>query len=411
MRAYLQSSLPLAFQTLREHKLRSFLTVLGIIIGTSTVIAVSAIVVGFDSTITNIVRQFGGNTAMVFKFQFGFRLDNLTKEERTRKPLTLEDARAIAERCPSVEYVSPYLFPSWNMPHRIKYKGDDLYNIEMGGTEPGYAAGGTVMKMGRFFSDVENLHHMPVAVVGEDIQRSWFPVIDPIGKWVEVDGHSVQIVGVMQRPSASFANQEDRRVLLPYFTMRKMFPNAREHMLVVMAYPGRLPQAIDEMRTVLRIQRRVSFDKPDNFYINTAEQMIADFHRITSMVALVTVVLSSIGLLVGGIGVMNIMLVSVTERTREIGVRKAIGARRSDITLQFLIEAVTLTVIGGALGILFGWAIAVTVRLVFPALPTLVPLWAVALGVIVSAAVGLFFGIWPASKAARLDPVVALRYE
>jgi len=411
MKAYLQSSLPLAFQTLREHKLRSFLTVLGIIIGTSTVIAVSAIIVGVDSKITGIVREFGGNTAMVFKFRFGFRFGNLTKEERTRKPLTLEDAHAIAERCPAVQHASPYLLAPWNMIHRAKYKGDDMYNLDIGGTETGYASGGTVMKLGRFFSDPENQHHMPVVVVGEDIQRAWFPNADPLGKWIDVDGHQFEIVGVMQRPSASFANQEDHRILLPYYTMRKMFPNAQEHMIVVIAEPGKLPQAIDEVRAVLRIRRHVAFDKPDNFAVNTAEQMIEDFHKITAMVALITVVLSSIGLLVGGIGVMNIMLVSVTERTREIGVRKAIGARRGDITMQFLTEAVTLTVVGGALGIFFGWAIAIAVRLVFPSLPTLVPLWAVALGVIVSAAVGLFFGIWPASKAARLDPVVALRYE
>jgi len=411
MKAYLQSSLPMALQTLREHKLRSFLTVLGIIIGTSTVIAVSAIIVGFDSTITGMVREFGGNTAMVFKFRFGFRFSNLSKEERTRKPLTFNDARAISERCPTVEHVSPYLLAPWNMIHRAKYKGDDIYQIEIGGTEPGYASGGTVMKMGRFFSEVENQHRMPVVVVGEDIQRSWFPHADPIDKWIEVDGHSFQIVGVMQRPSSSFANQEDRRVLLPYFTMRKMFPNAQEHMLVVIAKEGLLAQAIDEVRTVLRIQRRAGFHQPDSFYINTAEQMIADFRRITSMVAIVTVVLSSIGLLVGGIGVMNIMLVSVTERTREIGIRKAVGARRGDITMQFLTEAVVLTVAGGALGMLLGWALSTTVRLIFPFLPTVVPLWAVGAGFAVSAAVGLFFGIWPASKAARLDPVVALRYE
>ncbi len=411
MRAYLQSALPMALQTLREHKLRSFLTVLGIIIGTSTVIAVSAIIVGFDATITSRVREFGGNTAMVFKFQFGFRTGNLTKEERTRKPLTLENARAIAERCPTVEHVSPYLLAPWNMIHRAKYKGDDIYQLDIGGTETGYAYSGTVMKMGRFFSDIENQHRMPVVVVGEDIQRAWFPSVDPIGKWIEVDGHSFQIVGVMQRPSASFANQEDRRILLPYYTMRKMFPNAQEHLLIVIARQGQLAQAIDEVRTVLRIDRRVPYDKPDNFYINTAEQMIADFRRITSMVALVTVVLSSIGLLVGGIGVMNIMLVSVTERTREIGIRKAIGARRGDITMQFLTEAVALTVAGGVLGMIFGWLISTAVRIVFPFLPTVVPAWAVALGFVVSAAVGLFFGIWPASKAARLDPVVALRYE
>ncbi len=411
MRDHFQAAVPMALQTVREHKLRSFLTVLGIIIGTSTVIAVSAIIVGFDSTITGMVRQFGVNTAMVFRFQFGFRTSDLSADERTRKPMSLEDARAIAERCPSVQAVSPYLIAPWTVMHRIKYKGDDIWRIELGGTEPAFAAGGTVMKMGRFLSDVENHHRMPVVVIGEDIQRAWFPHVDPIGKWVEVDGHSFEIVGVLQRPSASFANQEDRRVLVPYFTMRKMFPNAREHMITVAAYPGRLPQAIDEIRAVLRIHRKVKANKPDDFYISTAEQMIDDFRQITNMVAVVTVGLSSIGLLVGGIGVMNIMLVSVTERTREIGVRKAIGARRSDITVQFLTEAVVLTVVGGGLGILFGWAISTAVRLLFPFLPTVVPLWAVALGLVVSAAVGLFFGIWPASKAARLDPVVALRYE
>jgi putative ABC transport system permease protein len=162
---------------------------------------------------------------------------------------------------------------------------------------------------------------------------------------------------------------------------------------------------------VLRIQRHVPPNKPDDFSISTSEQMVEQFHSITAMVALVMVVLSSIGLLVGGIGVMNIMLVSVTERTREIGIRKAIGARRSDIVLQFLTEAVVLTGLGGLIGMTFGWIISLLCRLVFPALPTAVPLWAAVLGVVVSVAIGLFFGIWPANKAARLDPVVALRYE
>ena len=201
------------------------------------------------------------------------------------------------------------------------------------------------------------------------------------------------------------------RILFPYFSMRKMFPNAREHMLVVMAQPGMLAKAQDEVRTVLRLERRVKPGEPDNFSISTAEQMIEDFHRITSTVALVMVILSSIGLLVGGIGVMNIMLVSVTERTREIGVRKAIGARRGDIVVQFLTEAVVLTVLGGLFGMLLGWTISRAVGLIFPSLPTAVPLWAVVSGVMVSVGVGLFFGIWPATRAARLDPVEALRYE
>ena len=172
-----------------------------------------------------------------------------------------------------------------------------------------------------------------------------------------------------------------------------------------------LDQAQDEVRAVLRLERRVPFNAPDNFSISTSEQMIEQFRQVTGTVALVMVVLSSIGLLVGGIGVMNIMLVSVTERTREIGIRKAVGARRSDIIVQFLTEAVVLTVLGGIIGLIIGWLISLAAGLIFPNLPTAVPLWAAVTGVMVSVGVGLFFGIWPASRAARLDPVEALRYE
>jgi putative ABC transport system permease protein len=297
------------------------------------------------------------------------------------------------------------------MINRARYKGNDIFNIDIGGTEEGYAAGGTVMRFGRFFTDTESLHHMPVTVIGEDLQKALFPNIDPVGKWIEVNGHHFEIIGVMERPAASFPGQEDLRVLLPYFTMHKLFPNNKENMIIVVARPGMLAQAEDEIRAVMRIERRVPNNAPDNFTISSSEQLIEDFHKVTAMVALVIVVLSSIGLLVGGIGVMNIMLVSVTERTREIGIRKAIGARRSDIVVQFLTEAVVLTGLGGALGMFFGWLVSLAARLVFPSLPTAVPAWAAVLGIAVSVGVGLFFGIWPATRAARLDPVVALRYE
>jgi putative ABC transport system permease protein len=286
-----------------------------------------------------------------------------------------------------------------------------MYDIDMGGTEEGYAANGTVMKFGRFISDVDNRHHLPVCVVGEDIGKAWFPGIDPSGKWIEVDGHQLEIVGVMERPAASFPGEEDRRVLIPYFTMKKMYPSAKENMLVVTAQEGKMAQAQDELYGILRQERRLKEGEKDNFAITTAEQMVEDFRKMMSVTAIVMVVLSSIGLLVGGVGVMNIMLVSVTERTKEIGVRKAIGARRMNIIAQFLTEAVVLTGLGGLLGMLLGWLLSLAARLVFPDVPTTVPLWAAVMGVSVSVGVGLFFGIWPAAKAARLDPVEALRYE
>jgi putative ABC transport system permease protein len=397
----------LALATTREHKMRSFLTVLGVIIGTGAVIGVGSIIAGLDTAITNILKSFGPETMIVLK---GRAMGHWTPEEVRRKPLTRENAIALTERCPSVEHASPYLFPDRGI-HKARYKGNDMYQLELGGTEEGYAAGGTTMLHGRFFTDMESQHRMPVVVVGESIGKSWFANEDPIGKWIEVDGRSVQIVGVMDKPAASMPGQEDRRVLFPYYTMRKMFPNAKEHMLVVFAKPGMLSRAQDEVRAILRLERRVPAGQPDSFSISTAEQMIEEFHRVTGTVALVMAILSSIGLLVGGIGVMNIMLVSVTERTREIGIRKAIGARRGDIVVQFLTEAVVLTVLGGLIGMLIGWIISQAVHLIFPNLPTAVPMWAVVSGVLVSVGVGLFFGIWPATRAARLDPVEALRYE
>ncbi len=404
----LASGVALALATVREHKMRSFLTVLGVIIGTGAVIGVGSIIAGLDGAITKILRSFGPNTIVVTRGS-GFVPRNL--EEMKRKVLTREDAEEIEERCPSVEHVSAYLFPNFDQIHKARYKGNDNYKIQIGGTEEGYAAGGTVMLQGRFFTDMESRHHMPVVVVGEDIGKSWFQGQNAVGKWIEVDGHTVEIIGVMERPAASFPGQDDDRILFPYFTMRKLYPNAKENMLIVIAYDGMLSKAEDEVRAVLRTQRKVPNDKPDNFWMSTAQQMIEDFHRVTGTVALVMVILSSIGLLVGGIGVMNIMLVSVTERTREIGIRKAVGARKADIIVQFLTEAVVLTGIGGVIGLFLGWCVSLLVGLIFSSLPTAVPLWAAVSGIMVSVGVGLFFGIWPAGRAANLDPVVALRYE
>ncbi len=409
------SDIGLALHTIREHKLRAFLTVLGVIIGVGTIIGVGSILTGLDGAITGILRSFGPNTAIVFKMRLGPSFGNLTAEERIRKPLRFADAVAVAERCPSVERVSPFLFSPGMLGQGIdkaRYKGNDLFSIQLSGTDESYAEGGQAeLKAGRFFTDAENQHHMPVAVIGEDVEKALFASEGALGKRIEVNGHEFEVMGVMHRPSSSLPGQNDTRILVPYFSMQKMFPNARENMLVVVAKEGKLPIAIDELRAVLRIQRHVALDKPDNFDISTSEQMVEQFRSITAVTALVMVVLSSIGLLVGGVGVMNIMLVSVTERTREIGIRKAIGARRIDIVVQFLTEAVVLTGIGGVLGLTLGWLVSQGAHMAFPALPTTVPLWAAITGIAVSVSIGLFFGIWPANKAARLDPVDALRYE
>jgi len=401
----------LALQTIRAHKMRALLTVLGVVMGTGTIIGVGAILTGFDATITGILRSFGPNSIIVFKFPVGPRTRDLTGEERTRKDLTYANAVDIRNKCDACDQVSPMLIIDANA-KSAKYKGNETYGLNLLGVEESYAEEGQVdMNQGRFLTDEENRRRAPVAVIGADLAKSLYANVDPIGKPILVDGHEFQIIGTMNRPAASFFGQDDVRVVVPFFTLKKSYTTNKDMAIVVNAKENRMTQALDQVRVILRVARRVPYTKPDNFAMSTAERMVSDFRQITSMVAIVMVVLSSVGLLVGGIGVMNIMLVSVTERTKEIGVRKAIGARKVDIILQFLLEAVVLTGLGGLAGILFGWTVSLVSRLVFTSLQTSVPLWAALLGIVVSAGTGLFFGIWPASKAARLDPVEALRYE
>jgi putative ABC transport system permease protein len=411
----LLSVIGLSFATLRENKMRSFLTVLGVIIGTGAIIGVGSILAGLDNSVASLIRTVGANTALVFKMRMGPAFGGRTPEEIMRKPLTYEDALAIEERCPSVEHVSPYLMiinfrgPSLD---NARYKGNSAYAVQVAGTDEFYVTSGQAeIREGRFFSAPENEHRLPVVVLGEDVYGSLFGVEPAVGKTILVDGRPLEVVGVLKRPATSLPGQTDNRVVLPYFTMRKLFPQATENLLFVLPKDGKLAAAIDELTAVLRQRRHVAPSAPDNFAVSTADQLIGQFRQLVAVTGIVMVVLSSVGLLVGGIGVMNIMLVSVTERTREIGVRKAIGARRRDIIRQFLTEAIVLTSSGGLIGMFFGWMVSIAAGLLFPNLPTLVPAWSVIAGVAVSVGIGLFFGIWPASKAAKLDPVEALRYE
>lgn len=401
----------LALQTIGAHKMRALLTVLGIVIGTGTIIGVGAILTGFDKSIENAIDALGPNSILIFKFPFAFRMSQLTGEERTRKPLTYENVIDIRQRCTACERASPVL-PNLGQTIDARFKGNAVYGVNLSGVQEDYATGGQVdIRTGRFFTEEEDRRRAQVAVIGADLDKGLFANEDAVGKEIVVDGHPLQVIGTMNPPASIVFGQADNRVIVPYFTMQSLYPSMKENFVVVAARAGELREAEDQVRVILRIDRHVPYTKPDNFAMSTAEQMVGDFRQITSMVAIVMIVLSSIGLLVGGIGVMNIMLVSVTERTKEIGVRKAIGATRSDIILQFLLEAIVLTALGGVAGIVFGWIVAAISRFMFPTLPTTVPLWAAVLGIIVSAGTGLFFGIWPASKAARLDPVEALRFE
>ncbi len=418
MRIHVGENVRMALVTIREHKMRSFLTVLGVVIAVTTIIAVASILVGLDRDARDFLNDFGPDTLWVFKFDPGIHVGRLSEEERMRKPLTLEDALAIKEQCPAVKAMTADVFPRVTdfRPQLVgaRYRNKEVFNIQYNGTLPAAEQVYTQrLYRGRFFTEAEDLHRADVAVIGYDLSDALFANEDPIEKSILVGGVSFRVVGVLERHKGQFFKESsaDKSVQVPYRTYRKHNPADDEHFLGVLAYPGQKAAAEDEVRALLRRRRNVPHNKPDNFGISSAAQVAREFRQITGSLALLIAVISSIGLLVGGVGVMNIMLMSVTQRTREIGVRKAIGARRRDVTWQFLTEAMTLTGVGGVIGVLIGCGISLLINALLPKLPSAVPMWAVVLGVALSMSVGLFFGMYPAMKAARLDPVEALRYE
>jgi len=418
MRFELSENTLLALDSLRQHKMRSLLTVLGVVIGIMAIVAVASIMVGLDRDIRGFLDQYGTDTLFVFRWDFGFR-GRLTAEERARKPLTYEDAMAMREDCPDVKDVTVEISPRLEPGQPItqipaRYKGNEVYGIQFTGTIPSYEwVYNARPEKGRFFTDIEDLHRMDVAVIGHDLADGLFHEEDPLGKFIRVGGAAYQVVGVLEKRKGQFFKDEsaDKVVVVPYRTYRKYNPQDNEHFIGAQAYPGRKSQAEDEIVGLMRRRRNVALDKPNNFAISSSEEIANQFRQITGAIAIAVVVISSIGLLVGGVGVMNIMLMSVTERTREIGVRKAIGARRRDIISQFLTEAITLTGTGGIIGVSLGAGISFLINRLLPSLPSAVPMWSVVSAVAGSMGVGLFFGMYPAMKAARLDPVEALRYE
>jgi putative ABC transport system permease protein len=406
-------SVRLALDTLRQHKLRSFLTVLGVVMGVGVLMLVAALISGFDASVVEAITRFGADTVSINRFRQGPRFGGRRpREERMRKPLTLEDGLALTECCSSVQQVTVWI-TQWEQIHRARYQGNEVSLVDLRGALPNYpfVLANTNMVEGRFFTGAENAHRESVVVLGQDTATALFGQLPATGKEILLDGQAYRVIGVLTRPEGSFGpNNEDRRVLLPYQTFKKAYPSSYENAYRLQAKAGQVDAAVDQAREFLRRRRNVPYSEPDTFSIMTATQQIEEFHNIVGMVAVAMVVLSSIGLLIGGVGVMNIMLVSVTERTREIGVRKAVGARRSDIAWQFLAEAMALTGAGGLVGVLLIEGLVLLIRRA-TSINAAVPVWAVVAGLSVSLGVGLVFGVWPAVKASRLDPVEALRYE
>jgi putative ABC transport system permease protein len=405
-------NLRMAVDTLLAHKFRSFLTILGIVVGVSVVIIIGSLLSGVKAGLVAQIEDLGANNILAFHINITEMGGRASREERMRKPLTVEDAAAIKEQCPSVQDVCWIGMP-WSTRISIKYKDNTVRGGDFNGVSINYQDVYNLrIENGRFFTETEEEHKSPVTVLGPDTAKSLFGDSDPIGKQILIQDHPFMVLGVTEKSRlGSMISQADNYVYIPYGTFHKMMPWEKYHMLIVQARSGLRSQAMDEAESLLRRRRGVKPSEANNFSLTTADTIVKQLDQVTSMIGLIIISISSVGLLVGGIGVMNIMLVSVTERTREIGVRKALGATKRDIVQQFLFEAMTLTGLGGVFGIILAIAVSFIVIAFLPSLPAKIPLWAVFTGLTVSVAIGLIFGVWPARKAARLDPIESLRYE
>ncbi len=407
----------MAIATLRSNKLRSFLTIIGVVVGVITVMLISSIISGIDMAVKKEVEQFGTRSIFLYKMDIGIRHSAPTREERMRKPLTIADAEAI-RNLPTIEVSVPFLDISNNFFGQkllvTGKNGKTSSAVQLNGTLPDVEKSTTeTLLEGRWFTESENESKADVCLIGAAVVENYFPFGSPVGQTLEIGGREFRVIGTLEKKEQLFGggggnNDQSNTIYMPIGAALRLKPYADDLFILAVAREGFLAEAKDQVQDLLRIRRDVKYGEPNNFAMETAASLVEQFQSITAGVALAMVVISSVGLMIGGIGVMNIMLVSVTERTREIGIRKAIGAKQSDILLQFLIEAATLTGFGGLVGLLIGWALTFLIALVFP---SYVPLWAPVAGFFASVGIGIIFGLFPAWKAARLDPIESLRYE
>jgi putative ABC transport system permease protein len=409
MRAFLDN-LWLAIGTFLGNPLRSLLTLLGIVIGVTTVITMMALIEGLRLKVNKDLSMLGANTFLVAKFPSGFNRGNWQKYSK-RKPLTMEDSRAILEFCPSVSAVG--VSDDQGGQKIATASAETRPSVLVMGSSASYIdTSGMNIASGRFFGDTEDVDGRHVAVVGLDVADALFPGRSPLGNEIRIKGRPFTVIGVLQRRGSFLGMVSmDNNVIIPLRTFQQLFGKSRSLDLNVQASDATLVQkAQDEVTTLMRRRREVPALAPNDFEVQTNESMTATFNDLSKVITIAGFGVCLLSLVVGGIGILNIMLVSVTERTKEIGIRKALGARKRRILGQFATEAVLLALVGGAIGVALGFGLSFLGRWML-GFTTMVPMWAVALSLAMSSGVGLIFGIYPAARAAKLDPVEAMRSE
>jgi putative ABC transport system permease protein len=408
----IKESAYMALDTVRANKLRSMLTILGVSVGVITVVFMVSIIQGLNKSFAAQIESLGSNTIWATKFDPSIGHQQ-TDEEIHRKELTVADADAIRREAPSIISVSPFYRKIAETVRHADKQSDTP--ILLGVTPYHEFTLSSYADYGRYVTELDVEQRANVCVLGRDVVHSLFPFEDPLGKDVKIAGRPFQVVGVMEPLGSILGQSRDNSIFIPISTFQKYYPEMTfpETIFVIIVRPisrAYVKSGIDEMTDILRRRRQLPQGAPDNFGISSQDALLDIYNQLTGATYLVLTAISGVALMIGGIGVMNIMLVSVTERTKEIGLRKAVGATRSNILWQFLIEAVVLTGIGGLLGLAVGELASILMNKYSP-LPAFVPAWAIGVGIGVSAAVGIVFGLWPAWKAARLDPIESLRYE
>jgi putative ABC transport system permease protein len=411
-----RETLTMSLDAVWSHRMRSGLTILGIVVGITTVVTVASLLTGLNNSIVEFFKEFGPNSIFIARTSGPPDEGGARPKELKRRTIRPEDADYLRATVHSIDGMAISLYPKPPSGEAItaKVPGYESDNLLLMGTTPNlYDISPRELREGRLFNATEDRAGMRVAVIGSSLADALFPSGNVAGRTMLLDGVEFRILGVFEKAKGGFFGENglDRQVVLPLETARLRYPASKTFYLTARAMPGKRDDAIEELRAAMRRLHHLPGSQDDDFSITTPDAIIQNFQKVTGMILIVSIAISAVGLLVGGIGVMNIMLVSVTERTREIGVRKAIGARKVDIVAQFLTEAVALTGAGGIIGIAFSLLVTLLVSVLFPALHAQVPTWAVVAGIVMSVGVGVFFGVWPAVMASRLDPVEALRYE